>query len=122
MIRKQENGTEKRQEKMGEETRTGKRERRMRSNEKNDEENEVKLLVKFNLYQIQSITFLIGYYIFSEKEDTPLEILARGPKAIEAYERAISLGSVEICRTRIVLVGQERVGKTSLLKNLLQIQ
>ena len=59
---------------------------------------------------------------FSENEDTPLEILARGPQAVEAYERAIAYGSAEICRTRIVLVGQERVGKTSLLKNLLQIQ
>ena len=49
----------------------------------------------------------------------PLEILARGPEALKAYNEAVKTGEKKIYRTRLMLVGQERVGKTSLKKTLI---
>ena len=51
-------------------------------------------------------------------DEAPLEILARGPKAKEAYIKAIQEGKTRVFRTRLMIVGQERVGKTSLKKSL----
>ena len=48
----------------------------------------------------------------------PLEIIARGPEALKAYNEAIQTGEKKIYRTRLMLVGQERVGKTSLKNSL----
>ena len=48
----------------------------------------------------------------------PLEILARGPEALRAYKEAMRAGQKKIYQTRLMLVGQERVGKTSLKKSL----
>eukprot|EP00057_Strongylocentrotus_purpuratus_P016322 XP_011670796.1 PREDICTED: uncharacterized protein LOC105441410 [Strongylocentrotus purpuratus] len=48
----------------------------------------------------------------------PPEILARGPRAQRAYAEAAQAGTKKVFRTRLMLVGQERVGKTSLKKNL----
>ncbi|XP_072032305.1 uncharacterized protein [Amphiura filiformis] len=53
-----------------------------------------------------------------EIEETPAEILARGPAAHQAYLEASREGTKAVYRTRLMLVGQERVGKTSLMKNL----
>ncbi|XP_072021573.1 uncharacterized protein [Amphiura filiformis] len=50
--------------------------------------------------------------------ETPWEIMVRGEQAREAYVRACRLGTKKVYRTRLMLVGQERVGKTSLLKSL----
>ena len=50
--------------------------------------------------------------------DTPAEILARGPAAHQAYIEASQNGTKPVYRTRLMLVGQERVGKTSLMKNI----
>ncbi|XP_030844664.1 uncharacterized protein LOC105444431 [Strongylocentrotus purpuratus] len=47
---------------------------------------------------------------------TPPEILARGPSAQRAYAEAAKAGTKKVYRTRLMLVGQERVGKTSLKK------
>ncbi|XP_072043731.1 uncharacterized protein [Amphiura filiformis] len=52
-----------------------------------------------------------------DRGDTPAEILARGPKAVEAYLKASKDGTKRVYRTRLMLVGQERVGKTSLMKS-----
>ena len=49
--------------------------------------------------------------------DTPAEILARGPAAHQAYIEASQNGTKPVYRTRLMLVGQERVGKTSLMKS-----
>ncbi|XP_030844802.1 ankyrin repeat and KH domain-containing protein mask-like [Strongylocentrotus purpuratus] len=46
------------------------------------------------------------------------EILARGPRAQRAYAEAAQAGTKKVFRTRLMLVGQERVGKTSLKKTL----
>eukprot|EP00057_Strongylocentrotus_purpuratus_P010517 XP_011664991.1 PREDICTED: uncharacterized protein LOC105438639 [Strongylocentrotus purpuratus] len=48
----------------------------------------------------------------------PPEILARGPRAQRAYAEAAKAGKKKVFRTRLMLVGQERVGKTSLKKTL----
>ena len=48
----------------------------------------------------------------------PPEILARGPRARQAYAEAAQAGTKKLLRTRLMLVGQERVGKTSLKKTL----
>ena len=49
----------------------------------------------------------------------PLEILAQGHSARLVYEEALRDGFVNVYRGRIVLVGQDRAGKTSLKKTLL---
>ncbi|KAH9504609.1 hypothetical protein Btru_062423 [Bulinus truncatus] len=51
-------------------------------------------------------------------EDVPREIFARGPQAVDAYEQACTTGTQPVFRTRLMLVGQERVGKTSLMRSL----
>ena len=49
----------------------------------------------------------------------PNEIKARGPEAQRAYLTALRNGKVKVYRGRIMLIGQDRAGKTSLKKNLL---
>ncbi|KAI8787427.1 hypothetical protein BgiBS90_012565, partial [Biomphalaria glabrata] len=50
--------------------------------------------------------------------EIPQEIFARGPQAVEAFEQACITGTQPVFRTRLMLVGQERVGKTSLMRSL----
>ena len=49
----------------------------------------------------------------------PQEIQAQGPRAEAAFKEAMEKGSVEVHRGRIMLIGQDRAGKTSLKKFLL---
>jgi len=49
----------------------------------------------------------------------PAEILAQGEFAKQLYEKALKDGSVNVYRSRILLIGQDRAGKTSLKKSLL---
>ena len=49
----------------------------------------------------------------------PSEIVARGPRAQIAYENALKTGEVNVYRARIMLIGQDRAGKTSLKKSFL---
>ena len=49
----------------------------------------------------------------------PSEIKARGPGAQIAYENALKTGKVKVYRARIMLIGQDRAGKTSLRKSFL---
>ena len=50
----------------------------------------------------------------------PCEIAARGPEVKRAYLNAIRSGeTVKVYRGRIMFIGQDRAGKTSLKKNLL---
>ena len=51
----------------------------------------------------------------------PQEIQAQGPRAEAAYQKALRDGSVQVYRGRIMLLGQERAGKTNLKKFLLGI-
>lgn len=49
----------------------------------------------------------------------PLEIRARGIEAELAYKVALLEGMVKVCRARLMVVGQDRTGKTSLTKSLI---
>ena len=51
----------------------------------------------------------------------PKEIQAQGRRAQAAFREAMEKGSVEVYRGRIMLIGQDRAGKTSLKKFLLGI-
>ena len=51
----------------------------------------------------------------------PQEIQAQGHKAEAAFREAMEKGSVQVYRGRIMLIGQDRAGKTSLKKLLLGI-
>ena len=46
----------------------------------------------------------------------PQQILARGPLALDAYNKALSEGETCDKRVPIMLIGQDRSGKTSLKK------
>ena len=48
----------------------------------------------------------------------PPEILARGPSALEAYKKALEGGKTSVKRVPVMLIGQDRAGKTSLKKSL----
>lgn len=56
---------------------------------------------------------------FTAPSEAPVEILARGPDAMLAYQSACQSGTQPVFRTRLMLVGQDRVGKTSLKKSLM---
>ncbi|XP_067049423.1 uncharacterized protein [Acropora muricata] len=49
---------------------------------------------------------------------TPPEINLRGPRALEAYNRALTEGRTRVRRIPIMLIGRDRSGKTSLKKSL----
>ena len=49
---------------------------------------------------------------------TPAEINLRGPRALEAYNKALTEGKTRLKRIPIMLIGQDRSGKTSLKKSL----
>ena len=49
----------------------------------------------------------------------PAEIRGRGPEAERAFQKAMQTGKVKVYRGRIMLLGQEGAGKTSLKKSLL---
>jgi len=48
----------------------------------------------------------------------PPEIRARGPQALEAYNNALAEGQTCVKRVPLMLVGQDRSGKTSVKKSL----
>ena len=56
------------------------------------------------------------YYIFKL---FPSEREARGEKAQLAYQSALKDGAVNVYRGRVLLIGQDRAGKTSLKKSLI---
>uniref|UniRef100_T1IR33 non-specific serine/threonine protein kinase n=1 Tax=Strigamia maritima TaxID=126957 RepID=T1IR33_STRMM len=55
---------------------------------------------------------------FTSNDSLPVEIVARGPQAMYAFRLAKNSGTLPVFRTRLVLLGQDGAGKTS-LKNLL---
>ncbi|XP_044169476.1 uncharacterized protein LOC114951256 [Acropora millepora] len=55
---------------------------------------------------------------FQEEKVTPPEIHLRGPRALEAYYKALEEGKTRVRRIPVMLVGQARSGKTSLKKSL----
>ena len=67
-----------------------------------------KTLLTFNKY---SVSFFFSL--------APLEIEARGEKAHLAYQSVLKDGAVNVYRGRVLLIGQDRAGKTSLKKSLI---
>ncbi|XP_078360425.1 uncharacterized protein LOC144644773 [Oculina patagonica] len=53
-----------------------------------------------------------------DQSEVPPEILARGPLALQAYNNALMEGKTCVKRVPVMLIGQERSGKTSLKKSL----
>lgn len=49
------------------------------------------------------------------EEATPEEVLARGPEAEAAYHKALSLGKAHFKSMKLVLLGEDRSGKSSVL-------
>lgn len=48
----------------------------------------------------------------------PAYILARGHKALAAYERALKEGTTLDRRVKVMVIGKDRAGKTSVVKSL----
>ena len=51
-------------------------------------------------------------------DSAPVEIVARGADAVSAYQMACESGTRAVFRTRLMIVGQDRAGKTSLKRTL----
>ena len=49
----------------------------------------------------------------------PAEIRVRGTRAKRAFQKALQTGKVKVYRGRVMLLGQDRAGKTSLKNSLL---
>ena len=62
---------------------------------------------------------LFSISIFYFPDVAPVEIRAQGQRAKLLYQKALRGGSVNVYRGRILLIGQDRAGKTSLKKSLL---
>ena len=63
-----------------------------------------------------------GRYVEAAKDEgssEPAQIRVRGPEAKRAYQKAMKSGKVKVYRGRIMLLGQDGAGKTSLKKSLL---
>ena len=81
-----------------------------------------------NFIRVHSIVYDVIRNLIHEYPDTltplvpskiPIEIKARGQKAMLAYENALKTEKMKVYRARIILVGQDRAGKTSLKKSFL---
>ena len=65
-------------------------------------------------YKNSNVAVILFYF----KPSVPLEILARGPRATEAYNRALLEGKGYARRVPVMIIGQARTGKTSLKRSL----
>ena len=52
----------------------------------------------------------------------PAAIWKRGPSYVEEYRRALKEGKTSIRRLQLLVLGEERVGKTSLVRSLLGME
>ncbi|XP_072045430.1 uncharacterized protein [Amphiura filiformis] len=60
-----------------------------------------------------------GSAVFVTEQHAPKEISSKDTRTLQLYQRAARHGTRPVYRTRIMLVGQERVGKTCLMKSIL---
>ena len=67
------------------------------------------------------LDFNVKYHFNNPHSLVPQEIQAQGHRAEAGFRKAMEKGSVEVYRGRIMLIGQDRAGKTSLKKFLLGI-
>ncbi|XP_033118166.1 uncharacterized protein LOC117117808 [Anneissia japonica] len=75
-----------------------------------------RLMVKMDVYEFESI--IVALELSKEKE-IPAEILARGPDALKVYQAALEEGESDFNLVRLMVMGQENVGKTCLINSLL---
>ena len=68
--------------------------------------------------KLQNNICIAFYYIVAE---VPKEILFKGQRTMQMYQKALRDGFVNVYRGRIFLIGQDRAGKTSLKKSLLGV-
>ena len=68
---------------------------------------------------LDAIKSVMGAYPESQTPLVPSEIKARGRKAMLAYKNALKTGKVKVYRARIMFIGQDRAGKTSLKNSFL---
>lgn len=61
---------------------------------------------------------MIFYVLIGDSTVVPPEIIARGPLALDAYNKALAEGRTCDKRVPIMLIGQDRAGKTSLKNSL----
>ena len=66
----------------------------------------------------QNLIFLLWFVSCTECFVVPEEILARGPLTLCAYNKALMEGKAKVRRLPIMLIGQNRAGKTSLKRSL----
>ena len=66
----------------------------------------------------EKFMYLTGHNVFLLIARVPPEILARGVLALEAYNDALSVGTTSDKRVPVMLIGQNRSGKTSLKRSL----
>ena len=76
-------------------------------------------VVRVHPIVLDAIKNVIGAYPESQTPQFPSEIKARGRKAMLAYENALKTGNVKVYRARIMFIGQDRAGKTSLKNSFL---
>ena len=77
--------------------------------------------LKKKLLSIEQINYSIENALQIFYSPVPKEIQAQGHRAEAAFQKAMDEGSVEVYYGRIMLIGQDRAGKTSLKKSLLGI-
>ncbi|XP_067047077.1 uncharacterized protein [Acropora muricata] len=66
----------------------------------------------------ETTTDAISAKLLCSRRVTPLEISLRGPRALRAYNKALTEGKTRLKRIPIMFIGQDRSGKTSLKKSL----
>ncbi|KAJ7361988.1 hypothetical protein OS493_013074 [Desmophyllum pertusum] len=91
-------------------------------------QHKILLLVALTVFAIQGIRNQTSFpleelrgvlkKVADQLRSFPLYILARGDEAIAAYQRALELGKTPDKRVKVLLIGQDRVGKTSLGRSL----
>ncbi|KAL9965599.1 hypothetical protein ACROYT_G029421 [Oculina patagonica] len=85
----------------------------------NDEgQTKVRILTEMNLVLQLQMPSLDALAEWLNKGEVPPEIIARGPDALAAYNKALAEGRTFDKRVPVMLIGQERSGKTSLKKSL----
>lgn len=71
-----------------------------------------------NIFSVSSGLFRKRSHFSSWFEPMPSYVVARGPRAVAAYQRAKATGKTLDRRVKVLLIGQDRVGKTSVGRSL----
>ena len=69
---------------------------------------------KFRIHYLVNLNVLN----FPILDPSPSYVVARGPRAVEAFIQAIKAGKILDKRVKVLVIGQDRVGKTSVVRSL----